>query len=63
MAKYTVKLSKPPRGHEVPPLLADVGDWMGQQIHGTLGWFDALAAEAIPAAPLLDERFAAWIAK
>ncbi|EPX57204.1 hypothetical protein D187_006958 [Cystobacter fuscus DSM 2262] len=48
MAKYTVKLSKAPRGHEVPPLLEDVGDWMGQQLHGTLGWFDALVAEAIP---------------
>jgi hypothetical protein len=48
MAKYTVKLSKAPRGHEVPPLLEDVGDWIGQQTHGTLGWFDALAAEAIP---------------
>ncbi|WNG18189.1 hypothetical protein [Cystobacter fuscus] len=48
MANYTVKLTKPPRGHEVPPLLKDVGDWMGQQTHGTLGCFDALVAEAIP---------------
>ncbi|MFY0567497.1 hypothetical protein ACN28E_27240 [Archangium lansingense] len=48
MAKYRVKLSKAPRGHEVPQLLADVGDWVGQQTHGTLGWFDALAVEAIP---------------
>ncbi|OJT16590.1 hypothetical protein BO221_49090 [Archangium sp. Cb G35] len=29
-------------------MLEDVGDWMRQQTHGTLGWFDALAAEAIP---------------
>ncbi|MFP2926422.1 hypothetical protein ACLESO_14620 [Pyxidicoccus sp. 3LG] len=48
MAKYTVKLSKAPKGHEVPPLLQDVGAWVGKQNHGTLGWFDALAAEAIP---------------
>ncbi|NOK23252.1 hypothetical protein [Corallococcus carmarthensis] len=48
MAKYTVKLSKAPKGHEVPPLLADVGAWIGKQPHGTLGWFDALVAEPIP---------------
>ncbi|WP_158621732.1 hypothetical protein [Corallococcus aberystwythensis] len=48
MAKYTVKVSKAPKGHEVPPLLADVGAWIGKQSHGTLGWFDALVAEPIP---------------
>ena len=48
MANYKVKLSKAPRGHEVPPLLAEVGAWIGKQAHGTLGWFDSLAAEPIP---------------
>ncbi|QSQ26798.1 hypothetical protein JY651_18590 [Pyxidicoccus parkwayensis] len=48
MTKYTVKLSAAPKGHVVPPLLSDVGDWVRTQQHGTLGWFDALAAEAIP---------------
>ncbi|NMO18808.1 hypothetical protein HPC49_40940 [Pyxidicoccus fallax] len=48
MAKYTVKLSKAPKGHEVPPLLAEAGAWIGKQAHGTLGWFDALSAEPIP---------------
>lgn len=48
MAKYTVKLSAAPKGHEVPPLLANVGAWVRKQPHGKLGWFDALAAEAIP---------------
>ncbi|WP_163998023.1 hypothetical protein [Pyxidicoccus caerfyrddinensis] len=48
MAKYTVKLSKVPAGHQLPPLLEDVGAWVGRQTHGTLGWFDTLAAEAIP---------------
>ncbi|QRO02131.1 hypothetical protein JRI60_25520 [Archangium violaceum] len=48
MTQYTVKLSAAPKGHEVPPLLADVGAWVARQTHGKLGWFDALAAEAIP---------------
>ncbi|MCP3143106.1 hypothetical protein [Pyxidicoccus xibeiensis] len=48
MAKYAVKLSKAPKGHEVPPLLTEVGAWVGKQNHGTLGWFDALSLEAIP---------------
>ncbi|RUO88616.1 hypothetical protein D7Y11_34570 [Corallococcus sp. AB018] len=48
MANYTVKLSKAPKGHEIPPLLADVGAWIGKQSHGTLGWFDALSAEPVP---------------
>ncbi|WP_257460446.1 hypothetical protein [Archangium lipolyticum] len=48
MANYTVKLSAAPNGHEIPPLLADVGAWIGKQPHGTLGWFDALEATAIP---------------
>ncbi|MBN8227233.1 hypothetical protein JYK02_06875 [Corallococcus macrosporus] len=48
MANYTVKLSKAPKGHEIPPLLADLGAWVSKQPHGTLGWFDALEAEPIP---------------
>ncbi|NMO22955.1 hypothetical protein HPC49_45400 [Pyxidicoccus fallax] len=48
MANYTVKLSAAPKGHAIPPLLADVGAWVGQQPHGSLGGFDALTAEAIP---------------
>ncbi|WP_164016641.1 hypothetical protein [Pyxidicoccus trucidator] len=48
MAKYTVKLSAAPKGHEIPTLLKDVGGWVGKQTHGTLGWFDALEAQAIP---------------
>ena len=48
MAEYRVKLSEAPKGHEVPPLLADVGAWVGTQDHGTLGWFDALEVEPIP---------------
>ena len=48
MANYTVKLSSAPKGHEIPSLLRDVGAFVGKQKHGTLGWFDAFAAEAIP---------------
>lgn len=48
MAKYTVKLSAAPRGHEIPPLLQDFGAWLGKQPHGAVGWFDALAARPIP---------------
>ncbi|RKI45655.1 hypothetical protein D7Y27_09905 [Corallococcus sp. AB004] len=48
MPKYTVNLSAAPEGHEVPPLLQKVGEWVGTQAHGTLGWFDGLLAEAVP---------------
>jgi hypothetical protein len=48
MSNYTVKLTRAPKGHEIPPLLADVGAFVAKQKHGSLGWFDALAAEAIP---------------
>ncbi|MFP2905364.1 hypothetical protein ACLESD_09970 [Pyxidicoccus sp. 3LFB2] len=48
MAKYTVKLSKAPKGHEVPSLLADFGAWVSKQSHGALGWFDGLTARTIP---------------
>jgi hypothetical protein len=48
MPKYTVNLSAAPEGHEVPPLLRKVGEWVGEQDHGTLGWFDGLVAEAVP---------------
>ncbi|GMU00140.1 hypothetical protein KH5H1_42590 [Corallococcus caeni] len=55
MANYTVKLSKAPKGHAIPPLLAEVGAWVGKQSHGTLGWFDALEAEPIPKEWLPEE--------
>ncbi|WNG40692.1 hypothetical protein F0U61_48645 [Archangium violaceum] len=48
MTNYTVRLSAAPQGHEIPPLLAEVGAWIGEQPHGTLGWFDALEATDIP---------------
>lgn len=48
MAKYTVKLKTAPKGHVVPPLLAEVGAWIAKQEHGSLGWFDAMITEAIP---------------
>lgn len=48
MAKYTVNLSDVPEGHELPPLLQKVGEWVRKQEHGTLGWFDGLVAEAVP---------------
>ncbi|MCX5747187.1 MAG: hypothetical protein NT062_32355 [Proteobacteria bacterium] len=47
MAKYTVKMA-PPKGHELPPLLRDVGAWIAKQEHGALGWFDGMIAEKIP---------------
>ncbi|WP_408891090.1 hypothetical protein ACJ2CR_14370 [Myxococcus faecalis] len=48
MPKYTVNLSEVPEGHELPPLLQKVGEWVGKQEHGTLGWFDGLVVEAVP---------------
>lgn len=46
MANYTVKL-KPPKGHVAPPLLADLGRWLGSQPYGSAGYFD-LVASAVP---------------
>jgi hypothetical protein len=49
MAKnHKVKLSPAPKGHEVPPLLAEFGAWVGTQSLGTLSGLEALEAEAIP---------------
>lgn len=48
MAKYTVKVARAPKGHEIPPLLSDVGAFVAKQTHGALGWFDSFAAAAIP---------------
>ena len=50
MANYTVKLGAKPKGHDVPPLLNDFGDFVGTQKHGTLGWFDRIAVTEIPKA-------------
>lgn len=48
MAGYSVKVAKAPKGHSIPPLLTSFGAWLKKQRHGSLGWFDALAVEAIP---------------
>jgi hypothetical protein len=48
MANYVVRLDPAPDGHQIPPLLADLAAWIGEQPHGSLGWFDALAVEPIP---------------
>lgn len=50
MSNYTVSLGSPPTGHELPPLLREVGAFVAQQPHGSMGYFDALSAEAIPSA-------------
>jgi hypothetical protein len=47
MAKYMVNVSSAPEGHDVPPLLLELGTWLGAQDHGALGWFDGLMARAI----------------
>ncbi|MGC4092778.1 MAG: hypothetical protein QM756_33825 [Polyangiaceae bacterium] len=44
---YYVFLSSPPVGHDVPLLLHEFGAWLKQRERGSLGWFDALAAEAV----------------
>ncbi len=49
MAPYHVDLRSPPSGHAVPPLLTAFGQWLSGQQHGSVGWFDALVAEQIPA--------------
>lgn len=47
MATYTVRHDAP-KGHPLPPLLADIGTFVEAQPHGALGWFDAFGPEPIP---------------
>lgn len=48
MARYTVHLSKVPKGHSVPRLLSDFGKHLATQQYGALGWFEALRIATIP---------------
>ncbi|TSC33886.1 hypothetical protein [Corallococcus sp. Z5C101001] len=48
MSQYTTQIAKAPKGHTIPPLLRDVGAFVGTQDHGTLGWFDVFGFDAIP---------------
>ncbi|MFB1482722.1 hypothetical protein [Corallococcus sp. RDP092CA] len=48
MPRYPVRVSEAPKGHAVPPLLREVGAWVGTQNHGTLGWFDLFGFDALP---------------
>lgn len=49
MANYRVKLEKPPAGHSIPALLKELGAFVAQQQHGSLGYFETFSAEALPA--------------
>src|SRR5947209_8350587 len=42
MAKYTAKL-RAPRGHSIPPLLQNFGEWLAKQSFGSVGYFDLVA--------------------
>jgi hypothetical protein len=48
MVNYAVRLDPAPNGHVLPPLLVELGAWLVQRTHGSVGWFDALTVEPIP---------------
>lgn len=58
---YRVDLGSLPTGHSGPPLLQAFADWLATQEHGSIGWFDALAIEEIPAS--WDEKNAERLKK
>ena len=53
--KYPVKLKSVPKGHSLPPLLAQFGTWLATQPHGSVGFFE-LVASAVPG-PFGDADF------
>lgn len=54
-ATYTVEL-KAPRGHTIPPLLRDFGQWLKARRYGAVGYFELLAGTPTYGEPNADKR-------